>query len=149
MTNTYGPRQLMKHNRQGFIGWFIRLAVEGRTIQLYGDGQQKRDLCYVDDAVDAFLRAGALDEANGKIFNLGGQGPISLVDLANLIVEVAGQGRVELIPWPPERKRIDIGDVYSSYARIEAALGWQPATSLVDGLTQTIDYYRRHRRYYW
>lgn len=149
MTNTYGPRQLMKHNRQGFIGWFIRLAVEGRTIQLYGDGQQKRDLCYVDDAVDAFLRAGAADEANGKIFNLGGQGPISLVDLANLIVEVAGQGRVELTPWPPERKRIDIGDVYSSYARIEAALGWQPTTSLVDGLTQTIDYYRKHRRYYW
>ena len=59
LTNVYGPRQLVKHNRQGFIGWFIRLAVEGREIQIYGDGSQLRDFVYVDDAADAFLRAGA------------------------------------------------------------------------------------------
>jgi UDP-glucose 4-epimerase len=72
LTNTYGPRQLIKHNRQGFIGWFVRLAVEGQPIQLYGDGRQLRDLTYVDDVVDAFLRAGADDNANGAVFNLGG-----------------------------------------------------------------------------
>ncbi|MCB0135409.1 MAG: NAD-dependent epimerase/dehydratase family protein, partial [Caldilineaceae bacterium] len=79
LTNTYGPRQLIKHNRQGFIGWFIRLAVEGKEIQLYGDGSQLRDLTYVDDVVDAFLRAGATDTANGGIYNLGGPAPISLL----------------------------------------------------------------------
>ena len=88
-------------------------------------------------------------QSNGQVYNLGGQAPISLADLAHKLVEIAGQGRVEFVPWPEERKRIDIGDVYSSYARIEAALGWQPTTSLDDGLRTMIDYYRRNRRYYW
>lgn len=144
LTNTYGPRQLIKHNRQGFIGWFVRLAIEGKPIQLYGDGQQLRDLTYVDDVVDAFLRVGANDNANGAVFNLGGDAPISLLDLATLIVAIAGRGRVELIPWPEARKKIDIGDVYSSHARISAVLDWQPTTPLTVGLTQMIDYFTRH-----
>jgi UDP-glucose 4-epimerase len=149
LTNTYGPRQLMKHNRQGFIGWFVRLAVEGETIQLYGDGRQLRDLTYVDDVVDAFLRAGASDATNGQVYNLGGSAPISLYDLAHLLVEIAGHGDVRLVPWPEERKRIDIGDVYSSYAKIENALGWRPTTPLNEGLAQTVLYYRQHRQHYW
>lgn len=149
LTNTYGPRQLMQHNRQGFIGWFIRLAVEGKEIQLYGDGRQLRDLNYVDDVVDAFLRVGASDASNGQVYNLGGDMPVSLYDLAHLLVEIAGQGSVRLVPWPEERKRIDIGDVYSSYASIEAALGWRPTTSLRDGLARTVAYYREHWPHYW
>ena len=149
MTNTYGPRQLMRHNRQGFIGWFVRLAVADETISLYGDGSQLRDLCYVDDAVDAFLRAGASSETAGKVYNLGGGEPISLLDLANLIVEIAGKGRVELVPWPEARKRIDIGDVYSSSAKIEQALGWRPTTALADGLASMIRYYQQFHEHYW
>jgi len=149
LTNTYGPRQLMRHNRQGFIGWFVRLAVEGKPIQLYGDGQQQRDLTFVDDVVDAFLRVGAQDAANGQVYNLGGLHPISLYDLAHLIVELAGQGSVATVPWPEDRKKIDIGDVYSSYAKIEAALGWQPQTTLRSGLQQTIAYYQQHGQHYW
>jgi len=149
LTNTYGPRQLMRHNRQGFIGWFVRLAVEGKLIQLYGDGQQQRDLTFVDDVVDAFLRVGAQDAANGQVYNLGGLHPISLYDLAHLIVELAGQGSVATVPWPEDRKKIDIGDVYSSYAKIEAALGWQPQTTLRSGLQQTIAYYQQHGQHYW
>jgi UDP-glucose 4-epimerase len=149
LTNTYGPRQLMKHNRQGFIGWFVRLAVEGKTIQLYGDGQQQRDLTFVDDVVDAFLRVGASDEANGQVYNLGGLHPVSLYTLAHLIVEIAGHGSVTTIPWPEDRKKIDIGDVYSSYAKIEAALDWRPQTDLHSGVKQTLAYYQEHWRQYW
>lgn len=149
LTNTYGPRQLMRHNRQGFIGWFVRLAVEGKPIQLYGDGQQQRDLTFVDDVVDAFLRVGAEDAANGQVYNLGGLHPISLYELAHLIVELAGQGSVSTIPWPEDRKKIDIGDVYSSYAKIESALGWHPQIDLRNGLQQTIAYYREHGQHYW
>lgn len=144
LTNTYGPRQLIKHNRQGFIGWFVRLAVEGKTIQLYGDGRQLRDLTYVDDVVDAFLRAGANDAACGEVFNLGGQAPITLLELAKLIVHIAGRGNVELVPWPEERKKIDIGDVYSSYAHIQTVLGWTPTTPLADGLACMIAYCSEH-----
>jgi UDP-glucose 4-epimerase len=148
LTNTYGPRQLIRHNRQGFIGWFVRLAIEGKTIQLYGDGQQLRDLTYVDDVVDAFLRVGVSDVAGGQVFNLGGQKPISLLALAELIVQLAGRGRVELIPWPEERKKIDIGNVYSSYARIQTTLGWSPTTPLEEGLRRMIAYYTEYFEHY-
>ncbi len=149
LTNTYGPRQLMAHNRQGFIAWFVRLAVEGEEIQLYGDGQQLRDLTYVDDVVDAFLRAGASDLVNGNVYNLGGLRPISLLELTHLIIELAGSGSVRLVPWPEARKKIDIGDVYSSYARIQETLGWRPTTPLEDGLARMIDYVRKYRAHYW
>src|SRR5439155_25560850 len=108
----YGPRQLIKHNRQGFIGWFIRTAIENRPIELYGDGSQLRDLVYVDDAADAFLRAGASDACNGEVFNVGGAEPIGLKDLAAKLGGIAGAGRVECVAWPEEKKAIDIGSFY-------------------------------------
>ena len=149
LTNTYGPRQLLAHNRQGFIAWFVRLAVEGREIQLYGDGRQRRDLTYVDDVVDAFLRAGASEAVNGNVYNLGGLRPITLLELTHLIIEIAGSGSVRLVPWPEERKKIDISDVYSSYARFEAEVGWRPTTPLEDGLARMIDYVKKHQAKYW
>ena len=148
LTNTYGPRQLIRHNRQGFIGWFIRQAVMGETIQLFGDGTQKRDFDYVDDAVDAFLRAGAMDAADGQVFNLGGDEPVSLLELAKTLVEIAGAGSYVFTPFPPERKRIDIGDFYADTTKIRTALGWAPRVKLREGLQRTIDYYRRHRDRY-
>src|SRR5262245_57773407 len=113
LTNTYGPRQLIRHNRQGFIGWFMRLVTLGEGIPLFGDGLQKRDFNHVDDVVDAFLRAGALDAADGQVFNLGDDHAVSLLDLVKLMIEVAGRGSYRTMPFPPERARIDIGDFYA------------------------------------
>ena len=96
LTNVYGPRQLLKHNRQGFIAWFIRQAIEDREIQIYGDGGQLRDFVYVDDAADAFLRAGATDACNGQVFNVGGAEPISHRDLVELLIDIAGTGPIPL-----------------------------------------------------
>ena len=117
LTNVYGPRQLIKHNRQGFIGWFIRLALEGGEIQIFGDGSQIRDFVYVDDAADAFLRAGASDACNGQIFNVGGSEPMSHKDLVALLIDVAGAGSVRHVPWPEEKKAIDIGSFYADSSR--------------------------------
>ncbi len=142
LTNVYGPRQLLKHNRQGFIGWFVRLALEDREIQVYGDGHQLRDFVYVDDAADAFLRAGASDAANGEVFNVGGMEPIAHRDLVRLMVESAGSGRYRFVDWPADRKAIDIGDFYADSSRIGEVLGWRPTTTLADGLRQTFAYYR-------
>jgi UDP-glucose 4-epimerase len=144
LTNVYGPRQLIKHNRQGFIGWFIRTAIEDKTIQIYGDGSQLRDLVFVDDAADAFLRAGALDGCNGEVFNIGGTQPISLRDLATQLVTVAGSGRVEFIGWPSDKKAIDIGSFYADSSKFMRATGWTPACQLSDGLRRTVDFYRQH-----
>ncbi len=148
LTNTYGPRQLIRHNRQGFVGWFVRRAAFGEVIQVFGDGQQKRDFNHVDDVVDALLRAGAADAADGQVFNLGAPPPVSLLELAELLIEVAGGGRCELVPFPPERKRIDVGDFYADITKIGATLGWRPSTPLREGLLATVDYYRRHREHY-
>ncbi len=144
LTNVYGPRQLLKHNRQGFIGWFIRLAVEDREIQLFGDGSQLRDFVYVDDVVNAFLLAGASDACNGEVFNVGGSGPVSLAELAKLLVEVAGTGRVRFADWPAERRAIDIGDFYADSSKFKRAVGWTGAVTLRDGLKRTVRYYRDH-----
>ena len=144
LTNVYGPRQLVRHNRQGFIGWFIRLAVEDRTIEIYGDGRQLRDFVFVDDAVEAFLRAGAAEACNGGVFNVGGGEPISHRDLTALLIDVAGTGRVSYVPWPAEKKAIDIGDFYADSGRFAAVTGWRPAVPLREGLGRTVDFYRRH-----
>ncbi len=148
LTNTYGPRQLIRHNRQGFIGWFVRQAAFGEQIQIFGDGRQKRDFNHVDDVVDAFLRAGALDASDGQVFNLGDARPVSLLDLVELLLDVAGGGRYACVPFPPERKKIDIGDFYADISKAREQLGWSPATPLRDGLAATIAYYRRHREHY-
>ena len=144
LTNVYGPRQLLKHNRQGFVGWFIRLALENREIQIFGDGSQLRDFVYVDDAVDAFLRAGADDASNGQVFNVGGMEPITHNDLVELMIRTAGSGRFRSVAWPPDKKAIDIGDFYTDSARIRRTLGWQPETPLAEGLRRTFEFYRAH-----
>ncbi len=149
LTNTYGPRQLMKHSRQGFIGWFIRLAIDEQEISLYGDGTQLRDLNYVDDVVEAFLLAGASEDANGHVFNLGGLQAVSLLEITEMLMELCPQASYRLVPFPPDKKRIDIGDYYGDYSKIKAALGWEPEASLREGLARTIDFYRQHKQHYW
>ena len=144
LTNVYGPRQLIRHNRQGFIGWFIRLAIEGGVIQIYGDGSQQRDFVFVDDAADAFLRAGASDACNGEVFNVGGERPISHRELTALLLEIAGSGRVEYVEWPAEKKAIDIGDFYADSTKLQRTTGWKPTIALADGLRDTIAFYRQH-----
>lgn len=144
LTNVYGPRQLIKHNRQGFIGWFIRLAVENREIQIFGDGSQMRDFVFVDDAADAFLRAGASSACDGDVFNVGGREPIAHKDLVEMLIDVAGSGRVCYVPWPAEKKQIDIGSFYSDSSKFARATGWTPAVSLRDGLARTVAFYREH-----
>jgi UDP-glucose 4-epimerase len=148
LTNVYGPRQLIKHNRQGFIGWFIRLAIENRVIPIYGDGSQLRDFVYVDDAADAFLRAGASNACNGEVFNVGGDVPHSHRDLTALLVELAGSGRVEYVEWPAEKKVIDIGSFYADSSKFKRTVGWEPCVPLAEGLRRTVAFYRQHYREY-
>ena len=148
LTNVYGPRQLISHDRQGFIGWFVRNAIENTTIQLYGDGAQLRDLVYVDDAADAFLRAGADDACNGEVFNVGGSEPISLKDLAGRLTGLAGGGRVECIAWPADKKAIDIGSFYADSTKFARTTGWKPTVPLAEGLRRTVEFYREHYNHY-
>ncbi len=148
LTNTYGPRMRVRDGRQTFLGLWLRLALEGKELQIYGDGRQLRDFNYVDDVVDAFLRVAADERANGQIYNLGGDEPISLLHLAQLVIELAGRGSYRLVPWPADRKRIDIGDYYGDYRKI-SALGWRPRVPLREGLRRTLAYYEKYGHHYW
>jgi UDP-glucose 4-epimerase len=148
LTNVYGPRQLIKHNRQGFIAWFLRLALEDQEIQIFGDGSQIRDFVFVDDAVNAFLAAGACERCDGDAFNVGGDEHIAHRDLVKMLIELAGSGRYRFVEWPPEKKAIDIGSFYSDSSKFRQASGWAPEISLREGFTRTLAYYREHKAHY-
>lgn len=149
LTNTYGPRMRVRDARQTFLGIWVRLALENKPIRVFGDGLQLRDFNYVDDAVEAFLLAATREEANGQVFNLAGERALNLKELAELLVEANGGGEYELVPFPPDLKRIDIGDYYSTNERIEKALGWTPRVPLREGLSRTLAFYREHAEHYW
>ena len=148
LTNVYGPRQLIKHNRQGFMAWFIRLAIEDREIDVFGDGSQVRDFVYVDDAVEAFLIAGMCEGCNGEAFNIGGDEHMAHRDLVKLLVGLAGTGRYRFIEWPAEKKAIDIGSFYADSTRFRTASGWAPTVTLREGLARTLAYYRANLSHY-
>lgn len=147
LTNTVGPRMRIKDDRQTFLGLWIRRLLEDRTIEVWG-GTQLRDFTFVDDAVDAFLLAATNENTNGQVLNVGGNSVISLQDLAELLVQVNGQGQYNLCAYPSDRKRIDIGDYYADFSKAKSMLGWQPAISLADSLDRTIRFYRQHLHKY-
>jgi nucleoside-diphosphate-sugar epimerase len=149
LTNTYGPRMRVRDARQTFLGDWVRRLVTGDELVIWGDGEQRRDFNYVDDAVRAFLLVAAHDEANGQVYNLGDEHHVSLKELADLLVRMSG-GSYRLEPFPEDRRAIDIGDYYSDFARIRGALGWEPRVSLEDGLERTLAFYReRGQGTYW
>ncbi|MBL8103739.1 MAG: NAD-dependent epimerase/dehydratase family protein [Anaerolineales bacterium] len=147
MTNVYGPRMRIKDDLLTFIGWWFHQLLEGREIQIFGDGMQIRDLNYVDDVVDALLMCAVHPSASGKIYNLGGE-PVRLLDLARLMIEVNGGGSYAVVPFPEKRKRIDIGDYHGDYGLINADIGWQPQTPLRDGIARLLEFYRANKEHY-
>ena len=128
---------------------FIRQALFGEKIRVFGDGRQIRDFNYIDDVIDALLLAAAGKDCNGEIFNLGGDEPMMLVDFVKLLLDIAGTGDYEIVPFPPEKKRIDIGDYYADYRKIKAALGWRYNVNMRDGLEKSLDFYKQFGDYYW
>jgi nucleoside-diphosphate-sugar epimerase len=149
LTNTYGPGMRVKDARQTFLGIWIRRLIEGKPLQVYGDGKQVRDYNYVDDVVEALLAAAVSPEADGQIFNLGADDPMALRETAEVLVSLHGSGRFEIVPFPADRKVIDIGDYYADYRKIRSKLGWKPTTSLRTGLMKTLDYYKKNAAHYW
>ena len=149
ITNTYGPRAQMRHSRYGVVNWFVRLAIDGETIKVFGDGQIRRDFLYVEDCVQAILMSAICDSARGEVMNVGVDQPTNFVQLAETLIAVAGSGAWEFAPFSAERKAQEPGDFYSDITKIRRILGWEPVTSLPDGLAKTVRYYRQYKAYYW
>ena len=147
LTNTYGPGMRIKDARQTFIGYWIRLLLQGENIEVWG-GDQLRDLSYVDDVIDALLNAAQNKKAYGEVFNVGGMEKVSLKQLAELMIEKNSGGQYILKEFPEYRKKIDIGNYYTDWSKIKNVLNWQPKTTLAEGLSQTLKYYRENIEHY-
>lgn len=149
LTNIYGPRAQMSHSHFGVANWFVRLALEGKEIPIFGDGAIKRDFLYVDDCVDAMMLVAAEEKAYGKVFNVGAGDPTTFKDYAQTLIKVAGQGSWRFAPFTPERAAQEPGDFWSDISLIKKTAGWSPKTSVEEGLRRTVDFYRQHRARYW
>ncbi len=148
LSNIYGPRAQMRHSRYGVVNWFVRLALDGTTIPVFGDGKILRDFLYVDDCVEAILLAAASDATTGEVLNVGGGEPTTFREVAETLSSLTGTPW-ELAPFSAERKAQEPGDFYSDITKIRRVLGWRPTTPLREGLERTLDYYRGARAHYW
>lgn len=144
LCNVYGPRQRIEDDRQGVLPTFIRMALQGQPLTVFGKGQQVRDCLYVDDAVEAFLAAALSQAAPGEVFNISHDKPLPLRFIAEEVIAVVGQGRIASVPWPHDRAQIDIGSYFGDSSKAARLLGWHPQVTLHDGLTRTIEFYRKH-----
>jgi UDP-glucose 4-epimerase len=146
--NPYGPRQQMKHNKYSIVGWFIRQAMENKTITVFGDGTQERDYIYIDDIVEPLLRVSAAGAA-GEAYNIGSHERMRFVDMVDTILTVVGSGRKEHVPWPEDYESNETGDYIADTTKIKEATGWEPQVSLAEGVRRTVEYYRQNRQHYW
>jgi UDP-glucose 4-epimerase len=149
LTNTYGPRMRVKDARQTFLGIWIKQIISGEEIKVFGDGKQLRDFNYVEDVIDALLISAINEKADGQVFNLGCSYPLNLKDLAELLIRLNKAGSYSIVPFPPERKQIDIGDYFADYRKINSILGWEPIIPLEEGIITSLEYYRKYRKHYW
>lgn len=147
LTNTYGPRQQIKNERQGMTGVFMCRALKGEEIKLFGGGGQVRDFNYVDDVVEALVLAAVSPACYGQVFNLGANEKYSLLEFVKLLEELCG-ARYSTVPFPADRKLIDIGDYYGSFERFRKATGWAPQVDLAEGLRRSIAFFQEHRSHY-
>jgi len=149
ITNTYGPRHQMAHDEYGVFNWFIRKAIDDEEIPVFGDGRILRDFLYVDDLVDCLITVASTEDAYGEVFNVGTGIPVSFIELANKIVEIAGTGRARFTEFTQERKEVEPGDYYTDITKIKRVTGWRPRVSLEEGIARTIEYYRKYKKEYW
>jgi UDP-glucose 4-epimerase len=149
LTNIYGERAQMQHHRFGVANWFIRLAIDGGKIKVFGEGSILRDFLYVQDTVDAILMAALCDDAYGEVFNIGVDKPSSFLDLAKMIIDVAGSGSWEFAPFTPERATQEPGNFYSDISKARSLIRWEPRTGLREGIARTVEYYRKYKSQYW
>ncbi|HVK12802.1 MAG TPA: NAD-dependent epimerase/dehydratase family protein [Gemmataceae bacterium] len=149
LTNIYGPRAQMKHSQYGVVNWFVRQALDGEPIRVFGTGRILRDFVYVDDCVDAVLAAATCDAAVGDVFNVGSDRPTSFLELARTLERLCPGCTWQFAPFSAERAAQEPGDFYSDITKIRSVIGWGPTTGLDDGLWTTLAYYRRHRDEYW
>lgn len=148
LTNTFGPRMRIKDARQTFLGIWIKNLLLGKPIQVFGDGEQRRDYNFVDDVIDALLLSATSEDAIGKAFNLGDPAPLSLKETAKIMCNQIEEAEFEMIPFPQDRKVIDVGDFICDYRAFSNSFGWQPKIAFEEGISKSLDFFKKELEYY-
>ena len=146
--NPYGPRQQMKHSKYSIVGWFVRQALEGKTIEIFGDGSQERDYIYIDDIIDAMLRL-AFKGGAGEAYNVGCHERIRFAEMVDMILEAAGMGEKKFVPWPENYEKNETGDYVADTGKIQAVCDWKPQVDFKEGIREMIDFYKENKERYW
>ncbi|MFA4903824.1 MAG: NAD-dependent epimerase/dehydratase family protein [Desulfobaccales bacterium] len=149
IANPYGPRQQMKHSKYGILNWFIRLALEGHPLTVFGEGLQRRDYIFNEDLAAGCIALIGSPGNEGQVYNLGTGTGVPLIDMAHLVAAAVPGTEVRQVEWPKDRYFVETGDYLSDITRITAASGWLPRTTLKEGIERTVAYYRQHRGQYW
>jgi UDP-glucose 4-epimerase len=134
--NLYGPYG-KGYPEFGFVNHFIHLALAGEEIRIFGSGDQTRNVLYVEDAADLMVRAAGEDRLVGDAFFAAHDEHLSVAEIARRIVHTMGRGSLTHVPWPDERRRIEIDNVRISSERLRSLLGWRPRFSFDQGLERT------------
>jgi UDP-glucose 4-epimerase len=148
LTNVFGPRMALSIPCQGFLSTFLRLVLTGKGLEVFGDGRQLRDPVFVDDAVEAFLRAGLIPNVGQRTLNVGGPQALTLAEIAESCAKVAGGLPVSYRPFPDDRAVIDIGSYSTDSTQFERTFGWKPSIRFEEGLVTTLAFYRSQMEHY-
>lgn len=148
LSNVYGPRAQLRYPHYGVLNLFIGYVLTNRDIPIYGDGTQTRDYVYVEDVVNALILAAENEKSISEIFFVGSGIETTLVDIAKAIIDVAGKGDYTFVPFPPTLKRTDIKRFVTNYNKIKKFLGWNPETTLHQGIANTVNFYLKNLKDY-
>lgn len=148
ITNPYGPRQQIKHSKYSIVGWFVRQAMEGKTIKIFGEGKQLRDYIYVEDIIEAFLLSAMIDEAVGEVINLGSGEATEFRTMVQKVIRIVENGALEYVDWPKEYELIETGDVAADVTKLNRLTNWKPRFRLQDGIRLTYEYYKQFYNHY-
>lgn len=146
--NPYGPRQQMKHSKYSIVGWFVRQAMEDKTITVFGDGKQERDYLYIDDLTAAFLQL-ALGGESGEAYNVGTHERVSFGGMVDVVLKATGSGKKEYVPWPDDYEKNETGDYIADTSKLEKITGWRPTVMLEQGIGRMVEFYMENRKQYW
>ncbi len=149
IANPYGPRGQMKHSKYCIVNWFVRQAMEGKTITVFGDGRQLRDYIFIDDLVEAMIAAMSSPQASGEVFNVGSGTGTSFKEMVAQVVRAVGSGSCRHVAWPADYVNVETGDYVADTAKIQRLTDWRPRVGIEEGIRRTVAYFRRHGRHYF
>ncbi len=143
ISNPFGPTPKPPSEEYNLLNFFIYRAVQGKTITLFGKGNQKRDYIFIEDVCEAFYKSLFEKEAIGEIINIGSGKPTKIKDVVELIVKLAGKGKIIYKDWPESWKKVETGDFFFNIKKAKKILKWKPKTTIKEGIKKTLTHFEK------